>query len=57
MKLTASFGVKFGPPLRPEKARPSTVKSTTISSPAFVPGLSDGAAAASPTWLSGKVAA
>jgi hypothetical protein len=55
MKLTASFGVKIGPPLRPTNWRPSTVNSTVSSSPASPPGKSPGAALILPTRLSGKM--
>jgi len=57
MKLTASFGVNTGPPLRPTQRRPSTVNSTVSSLPSVPPGKSPGAAFTRSTWLSGKVAA
>jgi hypothetical protein len=54
MKLTASFGVKLGPPLRPTNFCPSTLNSTVNSLPSSPPGKSVGAVWAAPTRLSGK---
>src|SRR3546814_5159164 len=40
MKLTASLGLKCGPPFKPTNDWPSTVNSTVSSSPALADGLS-----------------
>src|SRR5687768_10267045 len=57
MKLTASLGLKFGPPLSPTNDCPRTVNSTVNSSPWLPPGKSDTAAWRAPTFVSGKMEA
>ena len=56
-KLNAQLCLTFGPPFSPMPGIPQTVKSTVITSPALLPGLSAGERCTAPTLLSGKVAA